>query len=101
MSPEGRRCQLTVKVQPGAARDEVVGLVGGVLRVRVAALPVRGKANVALVALLARAVGVSQGSIAILRGATGRTKVVEVEGLGREEVVERLARHGGGTSSAR
>ncbi len=84
-----------MRVQPNAARDEVVGLAGGVLRVRVAAPPVRGRANAALVALLARAVGVSQGNIAILRWATGRTKVVACEGLGREEFLERLARHGG------
>ena len=96
MSSGSRRCRLTVRVQPGAARDEVVGLVGGVLRVRVAAPPVKGRANVALVALLAGAMGVSRGSIAIVRGATGCTKVVAVEGLGGEEVLERLARHGGG-----
>ncbi|MEE9202912.1 MAG: DUF167 family protein [Dehalococcoidia bacterium] len=85
-----------MKVQPGAARDEVVGLVGGVLRVRVAAIPVKDRANAALVALLARVVGVNRNSIAILRGAAGRTKVVAVEGLGEAEVLERLARHGGG-----
>ena len=87
-----------MRVQPGAARDEVVGVMEGVLRVRVAAPPVKGRANAALVALMARAVGVSQGSIAILRGATGRTKVVAVEGLREEEVLERLARYGGGES---
>jgi hypothetical protein len=81
-----------VRVQPGAARDEVVGLEEGVLRVRVAAPPVKGRANAALVALLARTLGVSKGSIAILRGATGRTKVLSIEGLGREEALARLSR---------
>jgi hypothetical protein len=93
--PESRQCQLTVKVKPGAVRDEVVGLAGDVLRVRVAAPPVKGRANAALVALLARTLGVDRGSIAILRGATGRTKVVAVQGLGLEEALRSLVRQGG------
>jgi uncharacterized protein (TIGR00251 family) len=83
-------------VQPSASRDEVVGVVDGVVRVRVCAPPVQGKANAAVVALLARALGVSKANLSIVRGAMGRTKVVSVEGVDREEALVALARHRGG-----
>ncbi|MFC1935171.1 DUF167 domain-containing protein [Chloroflexota bacterium] len=85
--PEAR---INLHVQPGARRNEVVGLAVGVLRVRVTAPAQGGKANKALVELLADLLGVSRGRIRILRGHTSRDKVISVEGLDKEEALRRL-----------
>jgi uncharacterized protein (TIGR00251 family) len=69
---------LTIRVQPGARRSEVVGPHGDALRVRVAGPPVDGKANAELVRFLADHLGVPRGAVTIVRGHTGRTKVVHV-----------------------
>ena len=83
--------RISVRVHPGAARSEIVGFTGGVLRVKVAAPPVRGKANSELIALLSWALGVDKGRIHIVLGNTSRSKLVAVAGLGREEAVKRLS----------
>ena len=77
--------RVSVHVQPGARRSAIVGWADDVLRVRVAAPPVGGRANDALIALLAEALGVPKSSVHIQRGAAGRRKLVRVEGLAPEE----------------
>jgi uncharacterized protein len=82
--------RLTVHVSPGAERSELVGRHGAGWRVRVAARPERGHANDALVALLAAVLGVSRDRIAVVAGRTSRRKLVEVDGLGEDELERRL-----------
>ena len=81
---------LQVRVTPRAAQDKIVGWEGDVLRVRVTAPPVEGRANDALLRLLARALDVPASRLALVRGHTQRNKVVAVEGLSEEEVRARL-----------
>lgn len=69
---------LTIRVQPGAARTEIVGPHGDALRVRVASPPVDGKANAELVRFLAEVLGVSSRAVEVVRGQTSRTKVVRI-----------------------
>lgn len=71
---------LTIRVQPGARRSEVVGPHGDALRIRVASPPVDGKANAELVRFLAEHLGLPARAVAITRGQTSRTKVVHVTG---------------------
>ena len=78
-------------VHPNAARNELAGFSEGVLRVRVAAPPVKGKANKELIAFLARKLGLSKGDLTILRGHTSRYKLISVAGLTREELNRRLS----------
>jgi uncharacterized protein (TIGR00251 family) len=82
------RIELTVS--PGAARTELVGRHGAGWRARVAAPPERGRANRALVELLADALGVPRDRVSVVAGRTGRRKVVEVEGLDAAEIDRRL-----------
>ena len=82
---------LQVRIQPAARQNEILGLVEGVLRVRVTALPERGLANEALATLLAKRLGIPRSSIALVRGATSRTKTLAIEGVTREEIEGRLA----------
>lgn len=70
---------LTIQVQPGASRSEVVGRHGDALRVRVAGTPVDGKANTELVRFLADHLGLPARAVEITRGHSSRTKVVRVK----------------------
>ena len=81
---------LRVHLTPRSARDEVLGLEGDVLRARVTAPPVEGRANEALLRLLAEALGVPKSSLRIVRGQRSREKLVSVEGLDAAEVQRRL-----------
>jgi len=78
-------------VQPRASRDEILGWQDGVLRVRVAAPPVEGAANTAVVALVARALGVRPSAVRVVRGERGRDKWLSVDGLTAAAIRERLA----------
>jgi uncharacterized protein (TIGR00251 family) len=69
---------LTIRVQPGARRSEVVGPHGDALRIRVAGPAVDGRANAELVRFLAGHLGVPARDVEIVRGHTSRTKVVRV-----------------------
>ncbi len=69
---------LTLHVQPGAKRTEVAGVHGDALKVRLAAPPVDGKANAALLRYLSDAFGVPQRAVTLVRGETSRQKTVRV-----------------------
>jgi len=73
---------LEVLVQPRASRTGAAGERGGRLKVQLAAPPVDGEANAALVAFLAEALGVRKADVAVVRGETGRRKTVRVAGAG-------------------
>jgi uncharacterized protein (TIGR00251 family) len=88
-TPTGSRLHL--RVQPRASRNEVVGLHGDAIRVRLTAPPVEGAANEALVRFLAGRLDVSRGALTLVAGQAGRSKIVEVAGLTPEEAARRLA----------
>jgi uncharacterized protein (TIGR00251 family) len=81
---------INLRVTPSASRDAVLGWQGDVLRVQVRAPAQRGKANDALLRLLAAALGVERRRLRIVRGETSRQKVVSVDGLGEAEIRARL-----------
>ncbi|MEY2755948.1 MAG: hypothetical protein RJB65_2306 [Actinomycetota bacterium] len=70
--------EVDVRVQPGASRSGVVGVVDDRLRVRLSSPPVDGRANDELIAVLAEALGLRPREIGIVRGLTGRSKTVRV-----------------------
>lgn len=82
--------RLPVRVQPRASRNEVAGIHGGALKLRLTAAPVEGAANAACLELLAERLAVPRGRLRIVAGHQGRDKVVEVEGLTPAEVAARL-----------
>lgn len=81
---------IPVRVVPRAKKNEMVGVEGGVLRVRIAAPPVKGKANEALVESLAQALGVRKRQVEIVRGQRARDKIIRVRGLSEKEARKRL-----------
>lgn len=80
---------LSVKAVPGARRDEVAGLLGDRLKVRVSQPPEDGKANAAICELLARELGVKRGAVSVVRGVASPEKVVRVQGVSAEMVRSR------------
>jgi uncharacterized protein len=86
--------RFAVRVQPRASNSGVDGVHGDALKVRLAAPPVDGAANAALVALLAELLAVPRRAVRIVSGLQSRAKVVEVDGIGAEQV-HFLARHPG------
>jgi uncharacterized protein len=85
---------LHLRVTARARRDALGPLVDGVLAVRLAAPPVDGAANKALIALLAEGLGVPKSAVRLESGAHGRRKRVSVSGLSTAEAVRRLAKAG-------
>lgn len=69
---------LTLHIQPGAKKTEIVGLHGAALKIRLAAPPVDGKANACLLAFLAERLGVTKSQVELVSGESSRTKRVKV-----------------------
>lgn len=83
---------LTVRVEPRASECRVVGFdEAGRLKVRVTAAPTDGKANDAVVEVLARALGIPRRQVVIERGHASRTKTVRIVGLSEGDVKRRIA----------
>jgi len=91
--------RISVRVHPNAARNEVVDFIDGVLRVKVSAPPVKGKANKKLIALLSQVLGVNKNSVSIIKGHTSRSKIIAIDGLSQEEITKRLSSSGDGAAS--
>lgn len=81
---------LMLHIQPGARKTEVAGLHGDALKIRLAAPPVDGKANAALLAFLAKACSVPKSAVSLLSGETSRSKRVRIVGA-EVSVLEALA----------
>ncbi len=95
-----RGAAMTVRVTPRARRTEIAGfLEDGILRIRIAAPPVEGRANAALVEFLAKVLSVRKNRIEIVAGDKGLDKIVSITDLSADEVQRRvnawLAAHSG------
>ena len=81
---------LNLHIQPGAKKTEIVGLYGDALKIRLAAPPVDGKANAALVAFIAAKVGAGRTAVEVVSGQTSRAKRVRVAGIAPTDVLKAL-----------
>jgi uncharacterized protein (TIGR00251 family) len=91
--------RLSLKVVPGSSRDEVVGWLGDSLKVKVKAPPEKGRANEAVVALLADRLGIDVSSIAVVSGHGSPGKVMAVEGMEDEAIRAAFPREEPGKNS--
>src|SRR5688572_14415847 len=87
--PEG--VVLPVKAQPGAKQNAVRGEQNGMLKVSVTQVPEKGKANKALIEVLAKALGLSRSQIELLSGGTQRDKRFVLKGVTRQSIQKRIA----------
>jgi uncharacterized protein (TIGR00251 family) len=83
--------RLTIKVIPGASQTKIAGLLGDTVKIRVQAPPEKGKANIAVIDILAKFLGVPAHQITLCSGATSQNKVVEIQGLSSEELASKLS----------
>jgi uncharacterized protein (TIGR00251 family) len=95
MSGERASVLLKVKVTPRSSRDRIVSYADGLLIVKLTAPPVEGAANAALVAFLAKALGLRRSQIGIRSGERSRVKLIEIEGLTAAELELLLRRFAG------
>jgi len=82
--------RIEVYVQPRAAKTELTGLHDGHPKIRLAAPPVDGAANAALVEFVARRLKITKSRVRVVGGLASRRKVLEVEGVGADVVSEAL-----------
>ena len=82
---------IAILVTPRASRTEVAGVAEGRLRIRVAAPPVAGEANVELARFLARTLAVPRAAVRLAAGGSGRRKTLLVQGIAPDAARRRLA----------
>lgn len=93
-SIHGDHLRLSIRLTPNAGRDQVDGVEMNAndevyLKVKVTAVPEKGKANKALIALLAKVIGVPKSSISVVSGDTARQKILRIDG-DPEDVAEKI-----------
>lgn len=86
----GQGVLLTLHIQPGAKKTEIVGPHGDALKLRLAAPPVDGKANEALIDFLARTLGIPKSRLTLVAGQTSRSKRVAINGCDAAIVEQKL-----------
>jgi uncharacterized protein (TIGR00251 family) len=84
--------RIAVKAHPRARRTAITGRFGGAYKLDLAAPPVDGKANEECVRYFAELAGVPRSSVTIVQGASGRMKVVEIDGRSQDEMERMIAR---------
>jgi uncharacterized protein (TIGR00251 family) len=82
--------RLRLRVSPGARKTQLAGRYGDAWKVRVSAPPEDGRANAAVVALLAERLGLPRRNVSIVSGLASRDKVVEMDGIDQNELERRL-----------
>ncbi len=82
---------VSVRAQPGARKNAILGERAGSLRVAISAAPELGKANAAIQDVLAAAIGCKASQIGLLSGETSRTKRFLISGMPPDELQRRLA----------
>lgn len=80
----------TAKVAAGSSRTCIAGLLGGMLKIKLAAPAEKGKANKALVDLLSEAAGVRKNDVKIISGQTNPVKRIQISGVTAEQLISRL-----------
>jgi uncharacterized protein (TIGR00251 family) len=90
LTAHARGTVLRVKAQPGAKKNAVLGERAGVLRVAVTAAPERGKANEAVVEVLANSLRLPRARIGLLTGETSRDKRFLIEDISTDDLMARL-----------
>src|SRR5213595_680697 len=82
---------LTIKVIPGASRDCIAGKLGDAIKVQVSAAPERGKANDAVINLIAGLLGLRRSEIQIARGHAQPRKVLHINGIDQQTLDQRIS----------
>jgi hypothetical protein len=90
LRPTDGGCLLTVRVHPGAKRNAITGTHADALKISLTTPPTDGRANAALIALLAERLDIPRLSIELISGATSRSKTLRLTGIPAAEAEARL-----------
>ena len=90
LKPHPAGTLLPVRALPGARHNKTGGIHDGALRIAVTAAPDQGKANTAIIRLLAKTLGIAKSRITLHSGETSRTKVFLIQGLTEQELASQL-----------
>ena len=83
-------CEIAVRAQPGARRAAIIGWVAGRLKVAVQAPALEGRANKAVAAMVAEALGVAPSKVDVVKGEHAREKTLRIAGMTTAEVAAKL-----------
>lgn len=78
--------QLTLRISARASRDAIMGWYGSALKISITTAPEKGKANKAIIKLLAKTLGTAPSRIRVIRGQTSPDKTVEIEDMSQAQV---------------
>lgn len=84
------RVRISVYVQPRASKTAIAGMHDGAIKIRLAAPPVDGAANAALIEFIAERIGVPRSRVRLVSGASARRKIIEIEGVDDASVAAAL-----------
>jgi uncharacterized protein (TIGR00251 family) len=86
--------KIKVKVVPGSSRDQIAGWLGDALKIKVMAPPEKGKANAAVIQLLAEALGVPADDLEVESGHSSPSKVLSIRAMDQEAITSKLTPDG-------
>ena len=90
MSIPENEARVHIRVYPNTYRNEIVGIINGVVRVKISAPPVKGRANAELIAFLSRLLDISKDNISIIKGQTSNKKLVVINGVSQDSISKLL-----------
>jgi len=93
MEEEEQEARIAVRVQANAHQNKVLGFKDGVLHLKIAAPPVKGKANQELIRFLSDILTVSKGHLSIEKGLTSKKKIIAIKGQPQNRVESQLDQH--------
>ena len=82
-----QKTTISIRVYPNAARNEIAGFTDDILRVKIAAAALKGRANKELLSFLCRLLAVSKDRVSIVKGHTARNKIVTIDGMSKESAL--------------
>jgi uncharacterized protein (TIGR00251 family) len=83
-------CSISLKVIPNSSGNQIAGVEGGELKIKIQAPPVEGAANEAVVEFLARLLKRPKSAFELFKGVQSRHKVIKIKGAKRAEILEAL-----------
>lgn len=81
---------INIHVKPGAHKNEIAEIRPEYIKIKISAPPDKGKANAELIKFLSKIIGVNRSDIEIISGLNSKTKMVRINNLGKEQIINKL-----------
>lgn len=90
ISQDNKDVIFTAKIIPGSSKTTLAGILGGMLKIKIAAPAEKGKANKAVIDFLSEKIGVKKNNIAIISGLSSPVKQIRISGVSADELSSKL-----------